>query len=84
MEITYKKGAPTVRLLKHNKKGNFPRIVYRIAKNLRRRGHGTDLVQLTKCKIDYMNISLKTIYCTVSSLDFKNATVQSMQFLKIQ
>ena len=83
MEITYKKGAPAARLVKHNKRGNFSRTVYRIAKNLRWKGHGTDLVQLTKCTIDSMNISLKTIYYTVSSADFKNATVQSMQFLKI-
>ena len=47
MEITYKKGAPTIRLIKHNKRGSFSRILYRIAKNWLRRGHGTDLVQLT-------------------------------------
>ena len=47
MEITYKKGALTIRLVKHNKRGNFWRILYRIAKNLLWRGHGPDLVQLT-------------------------------------
>ena len=47
MEITYKKGALTVKLVKHNKIGNLLIILYRIAKNLLPRGHGTDLVQLT-------------------------------------
>ena len=48
MEIIYKNGAPTIRLVKYVERGNFPMILYRIAKNLLRRGHGTDLVQLTQ------------------------------------
>lgn len=44
MEITYKKGVPTIRL---KMKGNFPMIFYRILKNLLQRGHGANLVPLT-------------------------------------
>ena len=47
MEITYKKLVSTIKLVKHNKRGNFPKILYRIAKKLLQRGHGTDLVQHT-------------------------------------
>ena len=47
MEITYKKGAPTITQVKYNNRENFLRILYRIAKNLLWRGHGTNLVQLT-------------------------------------
>ena len=42
-----KHGEPTSRLVKHVDRGNFPMILYRIAKNLLRRGHGKDLVQLS-------------------------------------
>ena len=35
-----------IRLVKHIEIGNFPVILYRIAKNLMRRGHGKDLLQL--------------------------------------
>ena len=48
MEITFKKGAPTIRLVKHVERGNFSMILYRIAKILLQRGHSTDLVQLTQ------------------------------------
>ena len=48
MEITYKNGAPPIRLVKYVERGNFPVILYRIAKNLLQRGHGTDFVQLTQ------------------------------------
>ena len=34
MEITYTKGAPTTRLVKHVQRGNFPMILYGILKNL--------------------------------------------------
>ena len=47
MEITYKKGAPTIRLVKHVQSGNVSIILYRILNNLLWRGHDTDLVQLT-------------------------------------
>ena len=47
MEITFKKGAPTIRSVKHVEKGNFSMILYRIAKILLWRVYGTDLVQLT-------------------------------------
>ena len=42
-----KHGVPAIRLVKHVERGNFPMILYRIAKNLLRRGHGQDLVQLS-------------------------------------
>ena len=42
-----KHGEPTLRLVKHVDRGNFPLILYRIAKNLLPRGHGKDLVQLS-------------------------------------
>ena len=48
MEITYKKGVPTMRLVKHNKRSNFLRILNRSAKYLLWRGHGTNLVQRTQ------------------------------------
>ena len=35
------------RLVKHVERGNFSMILHRTAKNLLRRGHGKDLVQLT-------------------------------------
>ena len=37
MEITYKNGAPTIRLVKHVKRGNFPMVLYGIANNLLQR-----------------------------------------------
>ena len=40
-----KHGVSTIRLVKHVERANFPMILYRIAKNLLRRGHGKDLVQ---------------------------------------
>ena len=51
MEITYKNGVPTIRLAKYVEKGNFPMILYRSTKNLLRRRHSTDLVQLN-CLFD--------------------------------
>ena len=47
IQITYKKREPTIRLVKHVQRGNFPMILYKILKNLLRRGHGIDLVQRT-------------------------------------
>ena len=44
MEITYKNEAPTIKLVKHVERGNFPMILYRVAKNLLCRGHSTDLM----------------------------------------
>ena len=38
---------PTIRLVKHVERGNFPVILQKIAKNLLRRGHGKDMVQLS-------------------------------------
>ena len=49
MEITYKNEAPTGKT--NLKEAIFPIIFYRIAKNLLKRGHGTDLVQLTHLPI---------------------------------
>ena len=40
---TYKNGAPITILVKHVKRGNFPMILYRVAKNLMWRGHSTYL-----------------------------------------
>ena len=37
----------TIRLVKHGERANFPKILYKIANNLLRGGHGKDLVQLT-------------------------------------
>ena len=51
MKMTYENGMPTIRSVKHVERGNFPMILYRIAKNLSRRGHGTDLVQLNQVLI---------------------------------
>ena len=68
MEITYKKGALTVKLVKHNKIGNLLIILYRIAKNLLRRGHGTDLVQLTQFHV--FTIIQPTCNCTFRQLLF--------------
>ena len=48
MEITHKNEVPTIRLVNYIERGNFLMILYRIAQNLLRRGHGTDLVQLTQ------------------------------------
>ena len=39
-----KLGGPTIRLVKHDERGNFPSTLYRIANNLLQRGHGEDLV----------------------------------------
>ena len=47
MEITCKKRAWTIRLVKHAKRGNFPMVLSRILKNLLQRGHGANLVPLT-------------------------------------
>ena len=49
IQITYKKRKSTIRLVKHVQRGNFPMILYKILKNLLRRGHGIDLVQRTCC-----------------------------------
>ena len=55
MEITYKNGVPTMRLVKHVERGKFPMILYRIGNNFFQRGHGTDLVQLTHmCSIEHL------------------------------
>ena len=43
MEITYKNGAPTIRLVKHAERDNITMIFYRIAKDLLREG---DTVQI--------------------------------------
>lgn len=48
---TYENGVLTIRLAKYVEKGNFPMILCRITKNLLRRGHSTDLVQLN-CLFD--------------------------------
>ena len=42
-----KHGEPTLRLVKHVDRGNLPLALYRIARNLLRRRHGKDLVQLS-------------------------------------
>ena len=42
-----KQGVATRILVKHVERGNFRMILHRIAKNLMRRGHRKDLVQLT-------------------------------------
>ena len=38
---------PTIRLVKHVQRGNFPMMLYGIAKTLLGRRHGKDLVQLS-------------------------------------
>ena len=48
MEISDKKEAPTLRLVKHVERDNSPIILFRISNNLLRRGNGTDLMQLTQ------------------------------------
>ena len=44
MERTYKNVVPTIKLVKHVERGNFPMILYRVEKNLLWRGHSTDLM----------------------------------------
>ena len=52
MEITYKKRAPSTRLIKHVQKSNFPMILYKTLKNLLQIvTDGTDLVQLTHIRL---------------------------------
>ena len=54
------------RLVKNVQRVNFPMILYRILQNLLRRGHGTDLVQLTqKGLIKRKNIYIKSPFLTL-------------------
>ena len=43
-----KHGVPTKRMMKHVERGNFPMILYRIAKNLLLKVHCKDLVKLSR------------------------------------
>ena len=62
MEIANINGTPTIRLVKYVKRDNFAMILYRIAKNLSWREHGTDLVQLTPKYLAMYIATLKTQY----------------------
>ena len=67
MEITYKNGTPTIRLVKYVERGNFPVILYRIVKNLLWRGHGVYRFCATH-PTDYSNVK----FC------FSNASLNSV------